>query len=322
MAQKKLAQLHNNHKLILKHLLDTPEGLRVKTLLKLTNLKRRSLYRHLNYLKDKRFVANVKPIWKCLEQGKKLTHLLKSDKPIQLHDISFVLRLMRTPYWWKKKENKLMRLKDFHYKKNIKWGNYPYTQLKKGDYLIQFHSNSIIFISQKPYYGNDSYNCFIESLQDAIDLLNYIEERFNFNFFPDNIPAFSVRSSHFVKLRDAIADKCKDRGKGFEVYINNEIRALVDMSFPLGMENTNKNFNIEDNYLYTKFVGDIIQNKTPLPSKQYKKIEEIKEIQDELVLTHKETLERLKDISEDLVNTTVVLEQLKNYIKKQSKEKE
>lgn len=295
---KKVSKWGDNEIKVLKILKDNPEGLRIKTIHKLSNIGERTLYRAVNKLKKKRLISNISPMWKLVEYPPFLSELLKSDKLINLHDLSFTLRLIKTPSWWDKRENKLMRIKDFHYKKNIKWGTYPYTQTKKNDFLIQFHKNSIIFISQKHYYNNSSYDCFLEGLNDVMDIIDYLEEKLRFRFLPDNIPSFTIRSSHFANLRDEIANKCKEDKKRFEVYINKDRRAWVDFSEPIGLEFGNKDYAIEDSEKYKLFVGDIIQNNTPKPSEMNNEIQSIKVLNKEIIGLLKESFQRQVDQSQ------------------------
>lgn len=265
VSNKKIDKLGVKSILIFQELINNPEGLRVTTLKKLTNMTERTIYRHLNKLKEVELIKNIYPIWKiAISQGKslKLTKLLKGSK-IEVHDFSFIIRLIKTPTWWERRNNKLMKLKEFQFKKEIDWGNNKYIQLTKDQFLIQIYSTSIIFMLRKKYYGNDSYDCLIEALKDFLDMNSYLEELFNFKFFPDGIPNVSIRSHHFVRLRDAISKRCKKRGKGFNISIDGKLRVWVDLSDPIGTECGHRDYAPEDMRNYDKQIVDFVKNNPP-----------------------------------------------------------
>lgn len=256
---------------VLKELLDNPSGLRANTIIKLVGKPRRTVYNSLNRLKALDLAQNVYPIWKLAQsqsEPQKLAKLLKSNK-IQLHDFSFVIRLIRKPDWWERRKNRLMKIKEFQVRP-IKWGNNPYTQMIKNTFLIQMFSNSMIFINQKNYWGEDPYDCFIQATKDFLDTLNYLEQRLRFKFFLDGIPQVSVRTQHNVKLDDIIANRCKKTGDQFEVNIDGTLRLLVDKSNPYGLEGVSKNHSPEDIKSEQRVHADILTHpETPMPSKVY-----------------------------------------------------
>ncbi len=261
MAQIKHGKLTISTKKILKELVDNPTGLRAVTIAKLTNLPPRTVYNGLNKLKQQKLIQNIYPIWQlCHFQGTplKVAHLLKSDK-IQLHDFSYVIKLIKTPDWWKYRSNKFIKLN----LRQLRWGNNPYHQQKKDDFLIQIFSSSMIFINQKKYWGKDTYDCFIQASRDFLNAYYYIEELFNFKFFPDGVPNTQVRSQHYVKLNDLIANKCKKNKNKFRVDIDGKHRMWVDMSRPFGMEAGHKDYAPEDLERYEKQVQNIIKYDPP-----------------------------------------------------------
>ena len=259
---------------ILKILRDNPEGLRVRTMQKLTLLTERTIYNHLQKLEKAGLISNIYPIWKFAKNqalSLKLAKLLSSDT-IEAHKFSFILKLIDKPTWWEKRENKLMKLKEFHFRPT-KWGNNPYQTLAKDCFLVQTFSNSIVIINQKEYFGRDSYECFIQALEDTLEIYRFIEERFDFRFFKDGIPQFSIRSQHYVKLRDEIAKRCKKSGNMLRVLIQGRLRAWVDLSEPFGLETGHKNYAVEDNKRYSNFVSDILDKDPPKMSEMADKQE-------------------------------------------------
>lgn len=277
---KKRYEIDSKSKAILKALSDNPEGLRSKSISKFTDIKTRTLYNHLESLKEHKIIENIFPIWRLCHNyahPSKLANLLNNNN-IQAHKFSFILRLINIPNWWEKRENKLMKLKDYQFRP-IGWGNNSYQMLQKPSFLIQFFSNSIVFINQKEYYAIEPYTAFIEALEDALEEYRFIEERFKFRFFNDGIPQFSIRSQHYVKLMDAIANHCKKTGKYARIEINEQLRAWVDLSEPFGLEFGHKNYAPEDASRYTEFVKDIIKNNPPSPSETQGMISQLTENQ-------------------------------------------
>src|SRR3989304_5515026 len=252
---------------ILVILKENPEGLRVNSLIKFSGIPRRTLYRYLDQFKDKKLVENIWPIWRlCQNQGDPLKMAQLRISEVQLHDVSFILKLINKPSWWDKRNNTLMKLSGFNFNKEIPWGNNKYHVLSRDNFIIQVFSNSIVLFNKKHYYGKDSYDCFIQALDDTLKVYNLLEERFNFRFFNDGIPQMTVRSQHFTKLNDAIADHCKKIGKMLSVEIDGKLRAWIDQSEPFGIEMGHRNYGMGDNKEYVDFVRDILANNPPKPS--------------------------------------------------------
>jgi len=110
-------KLQDNDRLILKELYQNREGLRVLTLMKLTSLKKRNTYKRLNILKDKGLVENIFPIWKIVNgQVENCSILIKSSNIFELHNMSYVLKLIKKPDWWAKRKPRLMKLKGWQFK--------------------------------------------------------------------------------------------------------------------------------------------------------------------------------------------------------------
>lgn len=250
---------------LLRFIQSRPEGVRIEDLTKNFNIPRRTLYNRLNKLKQHGFIENRYPLWgsaKNLAESQEMAQLLNGTKKIQAHKFSFTLKLIKKPDWWEKRDNSLIKLNEFRFK-SIKFGKNPYYQIGNENFYIQTFANSIVFINRKQYWASDSYGAFLEALEDTLDMLSYFENKVKFKFYGEEIPQFSVKSMHFVKLKDSIAENCKKSGKGFEIEINGKLRGWVDMSEPLGMEFGHKNYAVEDTKKYTKFVEDIIENNPP-----------------------------------------------------------
>jgi hypothetical protein len=272
----KLPKITKKGKLILQVLIDNPEGLRKETIKKLTNLKERTIYNHLEYLKKQKILENVYPIWRlCQNQVlvSKIATLLKSDKPIQGHKFSFHLKLINKPNWWNKRENRLLKLKEYNFKinKEVNWGNNPYEQLIKDNFLIHIFPDAIYFINQKKYFNLDPYLALQEALEDTLKLLDFLEERFKFKFFPNELPLFSVKTNHFVKLNDEIAKRCKKNKNLLEFYKEGIKRAWIDLSQPLGLETGSRNYGAEDMNNYKPYMDDFLFNK-PLTNSELKEV--------------------------------------------------
>ena len=217
----KRCNLNTSQKIILRELLKCKEGHRVQSLEKLTKIKQRTVYDNLKKLSIKEFVENIYPIWRlCRSQGNyEIVANLIKDFEFQLHDLSFILRLIKKPDWWDKRENKIVCFDNFE-SSEVMWGNNPYSQLKNKNHVIQLFSNTIIVILRRKYFGNDPFDCFLQGVEDFLNILDYIEQKFRFKFLIEGIPQVSIKSQHYVKINDIIAQKCKKVGKGFEVVIN------------------------------------------------------------------------------------------------------
>lgn len=296
---KKIAQLpisSEKQLKILRVLNDYKDGIQMKILSEISGYPRRNLYNILYKFKEHGIVEKDGYFWKlCNIQGDPLKlhschSLLTKDYSIQAHNISFILKLVDKPFWWEKRHNYLLKLKEIQFKKSVSWGNNPYEMLKKGNFLIQVFATSIVFFNRKRYYGQDAYSCFIQALEDTLDLYDWLERRLNFKFFKEGTPQFQVRTHHYVKLRDIIAEKCKKAHHGFEITINGHLRAWVDMSEPLGFETGHKDYGVEDMSEYHRHVKDILSNSPPTNSELLKEIKEFKLDQDKVNVKFAKTL--------------------------------
>ena len=144
--------LDNKDKKILKILNENPEGLRVRTIKKYLDLKEKTIYNHLSKLKKQGFVKNLYPIWKIwqgLDVPQKMANLLDSSE--QGHKMVWILPLIKKPDWWDKRKDRLMKLKEWHFKQEVTANNNIYQQISNDYMQIQTYKNSIYFICKKKY---------------------------------------------------------------------------------------------------------------------------------------------------------------------------
>ncbi len=236
---KRACKLADNDRKILRELNNNPEGLRVKTILKLTGLKQRVVYKRLNLLKDMDMVENINPIWKIVHgQSTKCAKLLEDNNIFELHNMSYVVKLLKKPDWWSKRKNYLMRLKEWQFK-NVNFGNNgsnTYQQIINENFVIQCYPESLIIIARKRYYSNNPYETSIKALSDILDLLEWFCERFRFDFWCDGVPHLEVRNNDFNRINDALANRVKKSKGKFLVEIDKRRKVWVDVSEPFGKE--------------------------------------------------------------------------------------
>ncbi len=286
-------KISENEKKILQNLFQNREGLRVLTLMKLTNLKKRTIYKRLNKLKERGLVENIYPIWKIVNgQVENCSILIKSDNIFELHNLSYVLKLIKKPDWWSKRKPRLERLKGWQFK-NInfgKGGSNPYQQLINENFVIQTYPESIIIISRKRYYSNNPYETIIEAINDVMGIVAYFEERIKFRLFPDGIPSIELRNNDFNRLKDHLAEHCKKDGRRFLVEIDKNRKVWVDYSEPFGKE---ANYP-EGQEILEKVTKDHLINKPLLNS-------ELQELVGSLAKVQKIEQENKAEYSRDLV---------------------
>lgn len=226
-------------KIILKELINRPEGIRVNSISKLTNIPTRTVYRILDKLKAKKIVRNIFPVWKISNGQSQFCHSsLKDNNIFELHNISYVVKLLKKPNWWSKRKNYLIRLKEWQFK-NVNFGkanSNPYQQIINENFVIQCYPESIIIISRKRYYSNSPYETIQKAMLDVMDLLDWFCERFRFNFFCDGIPHLEVRNNDFNRMNDAVANQVKKQKGKFLIEIDKRRKVWVDMSEPFGKE--------------------------------------------------------------------------------------
>lgn len=231
--------LQENDKLILQNLYQNRAGLIIKSISKLTNLKTRTIYKRINILKEKGFIEHIYPIWKIVNGRVEIVHsLLKNNKIFELHNLSYVLKLVKVPDWWNKRKPRLEKIKGWHFK-NVDFGkgeSNPYQQLINENFVIQTYPESIIIISRKRYLSNSPYEVITEAINDVLDIIAYFEERIKFKLFPSGFPALEIRNNDFNRIKDYLAEHCKKEGRRFLVEIDKHRKVWVDYSEPFGKE--------------------------------------------------------------------------------------
>ncbi len=227
---------------LLKYFEDYPSAAGVTTIQRRTGKPRATLYRHLQKLHSLGYIEHNINTWELSHFKStplKMRHLLRQGDT-ELHDFSYVVRMVSAPDWWKSKRKKLVRLRevDVH---PVDWGRNPYEQLAKDSFIVQFHRHSLIVISRKKYLGDGPYDCFIQAVSDFLDLINWLEALLQEKFFVHGLPNAMVRSQHYVDLKDAVAKYCvekreKGRNVSFNVMTRDGRRMWIDFSQPVGME--------------------------------------------------------------------------------------
>ena len=261
---KSINLLKEKDNLILKELTLRPEGLRVETIQKLTQINLRTLYRRLNFFKEEGWIENIYPIWKIINgQSNFCQSLLKSDNMFELHNLSYVLKLIKVPDWWNKRKRRLIKLKDWQFT-NIPFGkgaSNPYQQLINENFVIQCYPESLIIIARKRYYSNSPHEAIIKAINDILDLISWFEERMRFKFFPTGIPSLELRNNDFNRLKDHLAETCKKSGKRFLVETEKG-KVWIDYSEPFGKEADTPDIQEK----LEKVTKDLITKESMLPS--------------------------------------------------------
>ncbi len=278
---------------ILRNLYQNREGLRVVTLIKLTGIHRRTLYRNLKRLKEKGLIENIFPMWKIVNGQVKFCHsLLKDNNIFELHNFSYVLKLIKKPDWWAKRKPRLMRLKEWQFKHvNFgKGGTNPFQQLMNENFVIQTYPESIIIIARKRYYSNSPYKTLTQAIDDVLDIISYLEERLKFTLFPSEIPCLEIRNNDFLRLKDHLAEHCRKEGRRFLVELDKNRKVWVDYSEPFGKE---ANYP-EGQEILEKVTKDHLLNKPLLNS-------ELQELVGSLAKIQKIEQENKAEYSKDLV---------------------
>ncbi len=293
VCKVKVCKVDDFQRNILQNLYQNREGLRTKTLIKLMGVKQRTLYKKLNQLREKGFVENIFPMWKIVNgQVEFVQSLLKDNNIFELHNLSYVLRLIKKPDWWGKRKPVLQRLRGWQFK-NInfgKGGTNPYQQLMNENFVIQTYPESIIIISRKRYYSNNPYETITEAIGDVMDIIDYLEERIKFRLFPDGIPALEIRNNDFNRLKDHLAEHCKKDGRRFLVELDKNRKVWVDYSEPFGKE---ANYP-EGQVILEKVTKDFLLKKPLLNS-------ELQELVGDLARIQKVEVENKAEYSKDLV---------------------
>ncbi len=260
LAKKKNGILTEKNIKILRFLKSRPEGARASTIAKVLNLPTRTAYNNLKKLEKKGFLKNIYPIWRLCHNQIPLEFwqsTLTSSKQ-QGHKFSFVLPLVNKPSWWNRRKDRLIKLKEWHYKRDVKWGNNKYEQITKDSMQIQTYRNSIFFINQKEYFGDNPYSLFNQAKDDVLEAIRFMEEKFRFKFLAEGNEHLTVITDHFVNIQDALSKHCKKTNNRFLIKTPEGYSLWVDFSEPFGTETDNP----EVMRLYLKDVKDRITHPT------------------------------------------------------------
>jgi hypothetical protein len=307
---------------ILRNLYQNREGLRVKTLIKLTNLKQRVIYKRLNLLKDRGLIENVFPIWKLLNgQVDYCATLLKSDNIFELHNVSYIVKLINRPEWWSNRKNRLIKLKGFNFRHiNFGKGNSnPYEQLINDNFVIQTYPESVIVIAKKRYYSNSPYEAITEAISDFYDIWAWFEERMHYKFFIDGIPQAEIRNNDYNRINDALANHCKKNGTKLLIEIDKNRKVWVDYSEPFGKE---ANYP-EGQEKLEKVTKDILLNKSLLPSEMTNNLNgmmnvvngmlQVQQMNADNIIKHQKVLDGMLEQQKETLKT---LKEIRDNIKK------
>lgn len=326
-----VCKVNENDIKIIRFLYENKEGLRTKTIQKLTDLKQRVVYKRLDILKSKGLVENIFPIWRLVNgQYDFCATLIKSSNIFELHNISYVVKLIKVPEWWSKRKNYLIRLKEWQFK-DISFGkgsSNPYQQLINDNFVIQAYPESLIIIAKKRYYSNNPYETIQNAMKDVLDLLDWFSERFRFKFFEDGVPHIEVRNNDFNRMNDAIANQVRKDKNKFLVELDKRRKVWVDLSEPFGkeanypegqekMEKLTKDILTKESLLPSEMTGVVKENAIQISNlinvitqsniqlQEYRKQNEvhlklINEYRKENIRWRKESLEGLKKENEQL----------------------
>ena len=288
---------------------ENPEGLRVTTIKKLTNLPTRTIYNILEKYSEKKILENIYPLWKPVNGLSDFWQTLSRGNNIfELHNPSYVLKLMKTPDWWKTRKARLMKLRGWEFSNHNfgKNNSNPFQQIINESYIIQTYSQSIIIIHRKDYFSENPYELAIQEIEKTIELINFLEERFRFKFFPEGIPNVEIRTNHFNRLKDYLAEKCKSDGRRF--LVKTKVGDVwVDYSEPFGKEASTPD--LQDTL--ERVTKDHAENKPKLNSELQADIESLRT---ELLIAQKESLQNDKNISESGMDLRLVVRQQQDNI--------
>ena len=270
---KSIPRLKEIDKNIIKILKENPEGLRQRSIAKTLNLKERTAYNHLLKLKKLKILKNLYPIWKIWrgsDPPRILAELLESDKNSQGHNIAWVLPLINKPNWWNKRKDRLMKLKEWHFKSEVIANNNVYHQISNDYMQIQTYKNSIYFICNK-YNTSSDLETYLKSKYDVLEAIRYLEEQFRFKFISEGNFHLICLTPHYVTLNEALAEHFRKDGDRFIMKTKEGYELRVDFSEPFGIESDN----LEVKRRYLRVVKNYQDNPLlPLPSELYKNQEE------------------------------------------------
>lgn len=295
-GMKKVWKVNNNDKKILRHLYKSRTGLHAQGLQELTGIKTSTLYKRLNLLRDLGLIENKEQVWKIVNGEYQFCgKLLKDNKNIfDLHNTSYIIKLVRVPMWWNQRKSRLIKLKGYEFQ-TVKFGrnnSNPYFQLSNQNFLLQIYPESILVIHRKRYYSNDPYSIAFQFMNDVYDLWQWFEEQMKFKFFLDGIPQITMRSKDFNRINDAIANKVKELDTKFLIELDQNRKVWVDLSEPFGKEASYP----EAQEILESHTKDILINKPMTNSKLQEAI--LKVTQNQLVFdanmsSHLEVLENI-----------------------------
>jgi DNA-binding Lrp family transcriptional regulator len=303
-------KVNENDLKILRILLQNSAGLLTKSIQNYTNLKRPVVYKRLEKLKKNKIIENIYPIWRISNGQVDFCRKLLSSDIFELHNISYVLKLLNPPEWWGKRKNRLMKLKGYTFT-TVSFGkgeSNPYEQLMNENFVIQTYPESIIIISRKRYYSNNPYNTIIQAIEEVMDLISFLEERFRFKLLKNGFEALEIRNNDFNRIKDYLAEHCKKEGRKFLVELDKNRKVWVDYSEPFGKE---ANYP-EAQEILEKHTKDLLMNKPLLNSEIQDLVKQNTEQINQLTGIQKTDLEKRQEYSNDLLVHKEAIRQMGN----------
>lgn len=298
---------------VLLQLKQNPEGLRVTTLVKLTNLPSKTIYNILNKYEKRKLILNQYPIWKISNGGSDFWQTLPNNSNIfELHNLGYVVKLINKPDWWNNRKPVLRRLKEWQFSNHNfgKNNSNPYQQIINEDFVIQTYPESLIIIHRKRFYSDSPYTIIQEGILKTLEIIKYLEQKFRFNFFPSEIPCVELRANDYNRLKDYMAEKCKKEGTKF--LVETEVgKCWVDYSEPFGKEANTPD--IQETL--EKHTKDLILNKPLLNS-------ELQSLATKSALNIDNLSNQMKYYGENMVSHVKAVQQLGNNTEANSKSTE
>jgi len=128
---------------------------------------------------------------------------------------------------------------------------------------------------------------------DVLNIISYLEEKWKFKLFPNEIPALEIRGNDFNRISDYLANHCKKEGRRFLVETSKG-KVWVDYSEPFGKEANTPD--IQDTL--ERHTKDLIINKPLLNSELQSLVQAVVQNQvifDRNIVRHMEVLEKMSN---------------------------
>lgn len=237
-----------------------------------------------------------------------LSKILTSPKEIRGHGFVFRLMIPKHIKKWERRVEYLKREKINYRLQGIK-ANTPRVIIDKHKIWLGNKNLTVFFPKGKSYYSTQAKTSKNSAIFDFLNLVGKIERALKISLKTNGKYFFGVSKQHYALIKNELANIYNNPRRNLEIYDGGKLWFLIDNSF-----------NLDEAETVDPVVADLDMDNAIKPffnslRKNPFTAEDIKIIREEQI----EVINRLKEISSNMINTTIALEQIQSNVNRIAK---